>query len=77
MGMTTDSTRVLTPPPLTPDLSLLCVQVFGFPIARLDSLSDTGMLSSLNTLYRSFDVLNENKMDWRCFLFMVSPGFRV
>jgi hypothetical protein len=29
------------------------------------------MLSLLNGLYSSFDTLNEDKVDWRCFLFMV------
>jgi hypothetical protein len=48
------------------------VQVYGFPIANLDSTADSGMLHTLNTLYSSFDTLGENRMDWRCFLFMVS-----
>ena len=46
-------------------------QVYDFPIAELDRVSDCDILKSLNRLYSSFDPLNEDKMDWRSFLFMV------
>lgn len=50
--------------------------MYGFSIAggggdHEESVYDRSMLGLLQTLYSSFDTLNEDRMDWRCFLFMV------